>query len=341
MIDLEGNIRQLVVVAGKDENMYLADCANMGKYNPANNNALYEELANVFTGTNDTPPDAHGMSGGNWSTPAYFNGTLYFGPVRGPITAFPFQNALLSASSSTAPTVFGYPGAIPCVSASGASNGIVWAVETVGKSGFYGLPNRTAVLHAYAATNLANELYNSTEATNNRDEFGNVNDFVTPTIASGRVYVPSSEGVGVFGLLNDFALTPIQQWRDAFFGNPCNVGTGANGACPVGDGVPNLIKYALGLDPLAPATSDQLGLASVQECNGKSYLTVAINWGGNPPDVSFQAQVSSDLISWTPCSPGTVTVTNTATQLIIINNAPVGSGTNQFLRLLVLPASNS
>jgi hypothetical protein len=207
MIDSESNTRQLVVIAGKDENVYLADCANMGKYNPANNNALYEELANVFTGTNDTPPDAHGMSGGNWSTPAYFNGTLYFGPVRGPITAFPFQNALLSASSSTSPTVFSYPGAIPCVSASGASNGIVWAVETVGKSGFYGLPNRTAVLHAYAATNLANEFYNSTQAANNRDEFGSVNDFATPTIANGRVYVPSSEGVGVFGLFKDLTLS--------------------------------------------------------------------------------------------------------------------------------------
>ena len=87
-------------------------------------------------------------------------------------------------------TSFGYPGATPSVSANGASNGIVWAVEN----------NSPAVLHAYSATNL-NELYNSNQAANGRDQFGAGNKFITPMIANGKVYVGTTNGVAVFGLL--------------------------------------------------------------------------------------------------------------------------------------------
>lgn len=50
--------------------------------------------------------------------------------------------------------------------------------------------------------NLANELYNSAQAAGNRDSFGAANRFVTPMITGGKVFVASTTGVGVFGLLN-------------------------------------------------------------------------------------------------------------------------------------------
>jgi hypothetical protein len=78
------------------------------------------------------------------------------------------------------------------VSANGTSNGIVWAAENSG----------TAVLHAYDATNLANELYNSNQAANSRDQFGSGNKFITPMIVNGKVYVGTTNGIGVFGLLH-------------------------------------------------------------------------------------------------------------------------------------------
>ena len=58
----------------------------------------------------------------------------------------------------------------------------------------------TAVLHAYDAGTLS-ELYNSNMASNSRDHFGAGNKFIAPLIANGKVYVGTTTGVGVFGLL--------------------------------------------------------------------------------------------------------------------------------------------
>ena len=123
--------------------------------------------------------------------PAYFNNALYYGSVGSPIQAFTITNAKLSTSATaqTAQT-FGYPGATPSVSANGASNAIVWAVEN----------SSPAVLHAYNATNLT-EIYNSNQASNGRDQFGNGNKFITPMIVNGKVFVGTPNGVAVFGPL--------------------------------------------------------------------------------------------------------------------------------------------
>ena len=56
-----------------------------------------------------------------------------------------------------------------------------------------------AVLHAYEATDLTHELYNSTQAAGGRDNFGAGNKFITPTIADGMVFVGTTNGVAVFG----------------------------------------------------------------------------------------------------------------------------------------------
>jgi hypothetical protein len=58
------------------------------------------------------------------------------------------------------------------------------------------------VLHAYDAASLAHELYNSNQAANGRDSFGNGNKFITPLIVNGKVYVGTQNGVAVFGLLS-------------------------------------------------------------------------------------------------------------------------------------------
>ena len=179
MADSQGNVKHLAVGAGKDTNIYLVDRDNLGKFNPNSNN-IYQELVG-------------GLGNGEWGMPAYFNNKLYYGPVGDYIKAFQFTNAKLSLTPvSQTSTQFGYPGTTPSISASGTSNGIVWAAEN----------SNPAVLHAYDATDLSHELYNSNQAANSRDHFGAGNKFVTPTIANGKVYVGTQNGVGVFGLLN-------------------------------------------------------------------------------------------------------------------------------------------
>jgi hypothetical protein len=179
MVDSHGVTRHLAIGAGKDGNIYLVDRDNMGKFNPASDANIYQELVGV-------------LAGGEFATSAYFNGSVYFGPVSGRLKQFTFASALLNATpASQSGTTFGYPGTNPSISSNGTSNGIVWAYEN-GSSG--------AVLHAYDATNLANELYNSTQA-GSRDSFGQGNKFITPMIANGHVYAATTNSVGVFGLL--------------------------------------------------------------------------------------------------------------------------------------------
>jgi invasion protein IalB len=178
LTDAAGTVRHLAVGAGKDRNLYVVNRDSMGKFSPNSNN-IWQQLSGV-------------LGAGIWSTPAWFNGSVYYGPNGAALKAFTVVNARLSSSpvSQTAAT-FVYPGTAPAVSANGSSNGIVWAHENTSP----------AVLHAYDASNLAHELYNSSQAAGGRDRFGAGNKFITPTIADGKVFVGTTNGVAVFGLL--------------------------------------------------------------------------------------------------------------------------------------------
>jgi hypothetical protein len=67
------------------------------------------------------------------------------------------------------------------------SNGIVWVLD----NNLFCIPTSVGcgptVLHAYDATNLSNELWNSTQGNGNTG--GNAVKFTVPTVANGKVYV--------------------------------------------------------------------------------------------------------------------------------------------------------
>jgi hypothetical protein len=183
MTDSTGAVRHLIVGAGKDTNIYIGDRDNLGKFN-----ATSADNRNVYQQVNG------GTKNGAWSTPAYFNGTLYYGGINDTLRAYQFVNARLNSTpSSVSATTYPYPGTTPAVSANGTTNAIVWGVESS--------QQHAAVLHAYDATNLANELYNSNQAASKRDIFGNGNKFITPLVANGKVYIGNSNGVAIFGLI--------------------------------------------------------------------------------------------------------------------------------------------
>jgi hypothetical protein len=177
LTDNSNQVHHLAVGAGKDANIYVVNRDSMGKFNSATNQ-IYQQIS--------------GAIGGVFSMPAYFNNSVYYGAVGDHLKAFAISNARLSTppASQTA-TSFTYPGSTPGISANGTANAILWAIEN----------SNPAVLHAYDATNLSTELYNSNQAASSRDHFGNGNKFMTPTIVNGKVYVGTPNGVAVFGLL--------------------------------------------------------------------------------------------------------------------------------------------
>ncbi len=176
--DSSGTTWHLAVGAGKDASIYVVNRDSMGGFNSQDDNAIHQQIQGA-------------LANGVWAAPAYFNNTVYYGAVSDTLKAFSIANAKLSLSAVYASAnAFAYPGTTPSISANGASNGIVWAIEN---------SNGAGVLHAYDAGNLT-ELYNSNQAANGRDNFTN-NKFITPMITNGKVYVGTPTGVIVLGVL--------------------------------------------------------------------------------------------------------------------------------------------
>src|SRR5215472_14733270 len=177
LTDAGGTVRHLAVGAGKDGNLYVLNRDNLGQFNSTKNN-IYQPAIQLSTGENH-------------SSPVFFNNTVYICPTNNALKAFPVSQALLgTVPSSESAHLFGSNGAVPSISANGASQGIVWTLDW-----------ETGVLFAYDARDLTKELYDSNQAAANRDHFSAVGGhFITPMVANGRVYVGTATSVAVFGL---------------------------------------------------------------------------------------------------------------------------------------------
>ncbi len=125
-------------------------------------------------------------------------------------------------------------------------------------------------------------------------------------------------------------LTPTQSWRYQYFGTTANSGTAADGANPSGDGLPNLLKYALGLNPLV-ATPSPL---TVDISTGHLRLTVPRN--PNATDLTYTVQVNGDLTNaagWT--STGTTMDPSPGNLLQVHDDTLVSGAAERFIRLQV------
>jgi hypothetical protein len=191
--DQTGTYPHLLVQAGKEGTVYLVNrdqlTANNQHYcsNCTSDPQVVQELPQV-------------ISGGMWSMPAYWNGNVYFWGSGDSLSAFGISaGTLTNLPTSTSSLSLTYPGSVPSVSSSGTTNGIVWSIDATQYSET--APKGQAVLHAYDATNLRTELYNSTMALGNRDEAGTGVKFSTPTVANGKVYIGTQTELDVYGLL--------------------------------------------------------------------------------------------------------------------------------------------
>jgi hypothetical protein len=170
-----GPVPHLAIGGGKDGKLFLLNRDNLGG------------------NSNNDGGAVQAFSVGNriFATPAFWQNTLYLGPINDHVKSYALNTGsgqFNTAPTSQSPSTFGFPGATPSISAQGGSNAIVWAIERAGR----------AVLHAYDATNLGSELWNS--GNNGADQAGQAVKFTVPTVANGKVYVGTASEISVYGL---------------------------------------------------------------------------------------------------------------------------------------------
>lgn len=191
----------LLVGGGKEGKTYLIDRDAMGHFNAANDSQIVQ-VVQVISNSFDCP--------------AYFNGTLYYVGGGDALKALRFSNGLLVTPPASSTNSLGWPGATPSVSANGSNNAIVWAIESSGADG-----GSHAILHAWNATNVAMELYNSAQA-GSRDDPGAAIKFTVPTIANGKVYLGGASRLTVFGNAS-WSAQPVISPNGAAFTNSVSV----------------------------------------------------------------------------------------------------------------------
>ena len=176
-----GSHRRLIVGEGKNAVLYLVNRERMGGFNPKGNPQVVQEIS--------------GNLNANFSTPAFWDGNLYLGPLNQPLQDFRLKDGRFSPTPSCeTPNPFIYPGTTPAVSSDGNKNAIVWALED---SGY--LSGKPTVLYAYDAKDISNELYSSAHDSS-RENADPAVKFTTPTIAHGRVYFGTEDHLDVYGL---------------------------------------------------------------------------------------------------------------------------------------------
>lgn len=182
-----GPVPHLLVTGGKEGTLYLVDRDNMGKFKIDDNSQIVENFS---------------INVGLFGTPAFWENRLYVGGSYGSVELYTFAPSIgqfETVASAQTYHIFPWPGTTPSISSQGSMNGILWAVDEGAFGG--GSGTGPVVLYAFDAVNLGQELWDSSQAANDRDRAGFAVKFVPPTIANGRVYVSTRTEIDVYGLL--------------------------------------------------------------------------------------------------------------------------------------------
>jgi len=293
-----GTHPHLIVGCGKEGTIYLVDRDNMGHYNSVDNSQIVQSLQNAV--------------GGTWSSPAYFNHRIYYHGSGDVLKSFTINNAAMTVSSSST-TSYGYPGATPVVSANGTQNGIVWDLQTDANSS-----SGPTILHAYNATNVALELYNSSQNLT-RDNPGGAVKYTVPVVVNGKVYVGAQFALSVFGN-GAFLPTPLIAPNGGVFTNSVTVSISVS--------TPGATLYYT-VDGTTPTTNSILYSGSFVLTNSAVVQAVAAKPGSVNSGVASASFLNSSAIGngsgllgqyWSnhlPTAPfsGPATVTRTDAQV--------------------------
>lgn len=174
-----------LIGGGKDGRIMVMNRDNMGGYQQTDH-----VIQEVQTGTQEFD--------NTFSTPTYWNGTLYFHCENDVVKAYNWDSntGLISTHPvSQGHDVYGTHGATSSLSSNSTSDGILWEIEATNAQN-----GAAAILHAYDASNLQNELYKSSSS-GGRDTAGPAIKFSVPTVADGHVYVGTQTELDIYGLL--------------------------------------------------------------------------------------------------------------------------------------------
>jgi uncharacterized protein (TIGR03437 family) len=197
-----------------------------------------------------------------WNSPK--GPIVYVAEPYGSLRAFRIVNgkidpAVLAENDPIVPSMFA--GLAVSANSGVDGTGIVW--ETTGDYSSHLIPG---ILHAFAATDISKELWNSTMVPD-RDALGGFAKFVAPTVANGRVYVPTlSNSLAIYGLLAS---------GNSGNGSP-QITAVANGASFIGDAVsPGEVLAIFGAN-LGPAQLTPAQLTNVQP-NSSTRLSTTLS----------------------------------------------------------------
>jgi hypothetical protein len=262
---------QLLAQQGKQGTIYLLNTGNLGKY-----------CINLTPACSNNDPqivqEIMGASSGIWGSAAYWNGNLYWTGANDAIQAYSF-NANGSGLLSTSPTsasaqIFAFSAPTPVISSNGTSNGILWALDgSADDSTCDGGGQNCLGLYAYDATNLANLLYTSSQAANNRDSPGTAVKFEKPIVANGKVYVGTQSSVTVYGLL---ANAPPLTASPTFSPAPGAYTTAQS--VTIADATPGAVIYYT-TDGTTPTTSSAKYSAPISIASTATIQAVAVATG--------------------------------------------------------------
>jgi uncharacterized protein (TIGR03437 family) len=180
----------LVIAGGKAGLVALTDRTNMGR------EGLDSDALQVFQAVPNSQFAI--FNAALWNRPD--GPVLYIWGSDDVLREFQMQNGMFNATPLAAngavPNALPFSGMTVSSNAFVPGSGIFWATAVSGGN----LP-MPGTLHAFDALNVGQELWNS-DMQGSRDTLGSFTKFANPTVANGKVYVPTaSNQVAVYGLL--------------------------------------------------------------------------------------------------------------------------------------------
>ena len=229
-----------------------------------------------------------------------FDGPLVYAQQQwGPVEAFQVAGGRLNTtavSTSKTSAVTGYSGFAVSANGGQPASGILWQITRDTQDS-----SRAGTLHAFNASDLTLELWNSNMASG--DALGTFPKFVSPTVANGRVYVPTFSGaVVVYGLL---ASSPAGGGSQAMIAAVESAASYASDSVSPGEIV---TLFGLNLGPAAPAglQLDSSGNVAI------SLASTQVLFDGTPAPMIYAGpnQVSAVV---------PFTLTNPTTEVQVVN----------------------